>query len=315
MPDRQYPDYNKAISFSEYSKSDDISRTVSRGLIYSYCANTQIPIVFRHYSHKSRVFGEFIGGSSPEHCSIFFYLSGDFQFITGNDMYTLNYGDVFVANDHDKFLCKTGPKCVFNYYEINIPLSFFENVFCPEFFRKIFYDRGHMKNHIRLTTKQVESCINRLIKIEDLVAKPSAQNDMTAYSYFIQIMSILNESVASPQEIPTPTYAPDCVLKALDYIHKNFLEIQNLDELTKYSHTSAVYLRKKFKECTGYTLSDYVRNIKISYAKKLLRSDMSVTTIAYEVGFGSPSHFIETFKNQTGMTPLKYKHMYTKKDE
>jgi AraC-like DNA-binding protein len=39
----------------------------------------------------------------------------------------------------------------------------------------------------------------------------------------------------------------------------------------------------------------------------LFFSDLSISQIAYDCGFGSTSYYIEKFRNKTGMTPLEYK--------
>ena len=56
------------------------------------------------------------------------------------------------------------------------------------------------------------------------------------------------------------------------------------------------------------SVSGYIRQQKIEMAKNLLRySDSSMIEIANQLAFSSQSHFIQQFRDVTGMTPKKYR--------
>jgi AraC family transcriptional regulator len=57
-------------------------------------------------------------------------------------------------------------------------------------------------------------------------------------------------------------------------------------------------------------LGDYIRQIKIDKALKLIRSNkLSLTAVAYECGFTDQAHFIKTFYLVTGMLPKQYRNI------
>jgi transcriptional regulator GlxA family with amidase domain len=65
---------------------------------------------------------------------------------------------------------------------------------------------------------------------------------------------------------------------------------------------------EKVKNYTGFPPLNYLINIRISEAIKLLkRTDLSLTDIALGTGFYSSQHFSTTFKKTTGYTPSKFK--------
>ena len=71
---------------------------------------------------------------------------------------------------------------------------------------------------------------------------------------------------------------------------------------------SASYLSRLFKKETGLSVSSYIRQQKIEMAKNLLRfSDSSMIEIANQLAFSSQSHFIQQFREVTGITPKKYR--------
>ena len=54
--------------------------------------------------------------------------------------------------------------------------------------------------------------------------------------------------------------------------------------------------------------SDYIRELKISEAKKLLiTTEKSVSSVACEVGYDDDNYFIRIFKKMTGFTPSKFR--------
>jgi AraC family transcriptional regulator len=68
------------------------------------------------------------------------------------------------------------------------------------------------------------------------------------------------------------------------------------------------YIVRKFKEVTGFKLSEYLTKIRLEYSiNKLIISDDKITKIALDAGFYDQSHYIRNFKNHVTTTPLNFK--------
>ena len=77
--------------------------------------------------------------------------------------------------------------------------------------------------------------------------------------------------------------------------------------LAQKMNISEVYLRKLFLSNLGSTPKQYILELRIKKAKKLLvDSNYTVTKISEKCGFSSPYHFCRAFKDKTGMTPTEY---------
>lgn len=101
---------------------------------------------------------------------------------------------------------------------------------------------------------------------------------------------------------------PPLVRQAEEYIVNNLSKIKNITEVSQYLNISTSYLARIFKHYTGITLKLFIRNTKITYAKKkLLFSDNSITEIAESLGFNSISDFSRTFKRTLGETPSEFR--------
>ncbi|MBR4012258.1 MAG: AraC family transcriptional regulator [Spirochaetaceae bacterium] len=98
------------------------------------------------------------------------------------------------------------------------------------------------------------------------------------------------------------------VIKAMDYIYDNIQSKIRISDIAKKIDINPNYLCELFKKETGISVNSFVKKKKIQAAEKLLiYEDFSVAELADIFGFASSSHFIETFKAETGLTPKAYK--------
>ena len=68
------------------------------------------------------------------------------------------------------------------------------------------------------------------------------------------------------------------------------------------------YLCSLFAQQTGMTISQYVTNIKVEEAKRIMDiTPKTIAEIAAYLGYSSQSHFQRVFKKHTGMTPGEYR--------
>ena len=71
---------------------------------------------------------------------------------------------------------------------------------------------------------------------------------------------------------------------------------------------STGYFGDLIKKETGMTAQRYIQNKIIDLSKRdLLGSTLSVSEIAYSLGFDYPQHFTRLFKKQTGLSPTEYR--------
>ena len=74
------------------------------------------------------------------------------------------------------------------------------------------------------------------------------------------------------------------------------------------------YFAHKFKELYDYSPIEYLQRRRIGEAQTLLiNTDLSITTIAYQVGFNSSSYFTTLFKKVVNLSPRVYRNQYTER--
>ena len=101
------------------------------------------------------------------------------------------------------------------------------------------------------------------------------------------------------------------IVLGIDYIYSHINCRITVEELAEHADLSPNYLSRLFKKELNISISDYICEMKIEKASHLLKySDSSLVDIANYLAFSSQSHFIQTFKKLTGVTPKKYRDHY-----
>lgn len=97
-------------------------------------------------------------------------------------------------------------------------------------------------------------------------------------------------------------------LAILDYVEGHFTEHLRIPDLASRFMVSEDYFYKIFKKITGQTPINFIQQLRIQYAKQLLKTtELSISDIGYQVGFDSTSYFSKTYKKLTGMPPRAYR--------
>ncbi|HTM91556.1 MAG TPA: AraC family transcriptional regulator, partial [Flavisolibacter sp.] len=101
---------------------------------------------------------------------------------------------------------------------------------------------------------------------------------------------------------------PQTFMKLEQTLRENLSHQWTVEEMAALVGLGITAFSEKVKSFTGFSPLNYLINIRISEAIKLLkRQDVHVTDIALDVGFYSSQHFATTFKKLTGYTPSEFR--------
>jgi len=93
------------------------------------------------------------------------------------------------------------------------------------------------------------------------------------------------------------------------YINENFSDVTIRDLKEKF-HFNEDYFNRLLKKKTGMTYSEYVQNVRLVQAEKLLRTtSLTIDEIADKVGYNNKGYFYKIFVERYKMTPAKYRKM------
>lgn len=145
-----------------------------------------------------------------------------------------------------------------------------------------------------------------LFRIYDSI---SGVNPPSELNISLDIYKIFAE-LLNPQSIKSKGESnyEDSIQDVKNYIAENLSEKLTVQRLADESHMSTSHFSRVFKQQTGFSPYDYVLITRLNKAKYLLqKTEMSVSSIAYETGFNSESNFICFFTDNEGISPGKFR--------
>jgi AraC-like DNA-binding protein len=109
-------------------------------------------------------------------------------------------------------------------------------------------------------------------------------------------------------------YTPGIILhrmsvnKSLEYLNEHYGEKLSVYDLATAANCSVSHFSRIFKEETGASPSDYIMQVRLDYAKRMLRAnEKTVTQIALYCGFNSSSYFSHCFTRAFQISPSDFK--------
>jgi AraC-like DNA-binding protein/ligand-binding sensor protein len=131
------------------------------------------------------------------------------------------------------------------------------------------------------------------------------------YQSMITLLATFGEQLGKHAEklaIIDANSEPTSVSKAKKYIEQNLSEPLPLALVAKEAGVSESHFCRLFKEATQLTLTDYINRRRIEWAKReLLKSEVRISEIAFQIGYQSLSQFNRSFARFTGNSPTNFR--------
>lgn len=103
------------------------------------------------------------------------------------------------------------------------------------------------------------------------------------------------------------------IKKIKDYICKHYSELLRLEDLSEMVNMTPTAFSRFFKTRTNQTLSDYIIDIRIGHAiRMLVDTTMTSSEICYMCGFNNISNFNRLFRKKKGCSPMEFRENYIK---
>ena len=139
-------------------------------------------------------------------------------------------------------------------------------------------------------------------------------------SQLVQLLEILTYLSHSKDITPitNPEYInlnkeseKDRMGEVYEYVMNNYKSKITLQEVAALANLSVSAFSRFFKSRANKSFSDFVSDVRISHACKLLHEeDIHISEVCYESGFNTLSNFNKQFKDRIGKTPLNYRKEY-----
>ena len=165
----------------------------------------------------------------------------------------------------------------------------------------IAFNGTHAKRILQETTKNLYPKFKEsgLVAIDNLLKNENCDHIGSLNALFSVLNSIKDES--KPETI-------DFVKKAIIYIENNYFEAFNVSKYAKQIGISRAHFTTIFTKRVGMAPYDYLIKTRIEASVRYLKENkLSISQIAYKVGFSSLDRFGKMFKKITGKSPKKYR--------
>jgi AraC family transcriptional regulator len=209
-------------------------------------------------------------------------------------------GKVFALSPdvpHQELPSDTPPR----YIGILISRPFFEKHYAlysrkkPEVFRGTFFDPGEGFSHL----------LKRfMIEADRRIAGSDAVLDALSVELCHTLIRAIIKAPAARGRIADRVE----VSRVIEYLHSRIGDKITIEVMASVAHLSPSHFARVFRSETGKAPMEYVQDLRLDRAKKLLLAgDKSMTEIALDCGFGSPSYLSACFQKRYKMTPKEYR--------
>jgi len=280
--------------FSNYASSIAVKREITPFMDYPLHYHPEYEIIYVEKSYGIRLMGNHIGN----------FFDGDLMFISPNLPHVWKNDNDFYQNNSNFFV----DVYVIHFKEDALKDGFFD---LPE--------AAHIKKLFQLGKQGMlfKGADNK--KIIELIKGVYNSNGFERLVIFLKTLDTIANTedyeLLSNQGFANSLNNTDSerINKVMNYLMENYKHEIQLDEIASLASLNKSSFCRYFKYRTHKTCSQFLNEIRIAHAcKLLLNTNMCITGICYEIGYNNISHFNRQFKLITKLTAKKYTDKYLK---
>jgi AraC-like DNA-binding protein len=191
-------------------------------------------------------------------------------------------------------------------------LQFTSDVLCPPLLE--LPEFKHVAKALALSERGIQIVGQTLNEVSELMLQMPYLKGFERMLHFLRIMDIIGSSdslihLASKDYLKTRfTTGNKRIATIHEYLMSNYREEVDLRQLAELVNMAEGSLCRFFKQNMGITIFEYLNNIKVEFAGKLLMDpDLSVLEVCLDSGFNNLSHFNKQFRKIAGVAPMEYR--------
>jgi AraC-like DNA-binding protein len=189
--------------------------------------------------------------------------------------------------------------------------------FSENFSHSEFFNTPEFEEVVDLLKKADSGIFFHGKKAEKVAATITKMVNLSGLEHYIKLLEVFNLllQIEDREYLALPSAQPDIHEKNMDQINKIYEYVfQNIREGIKLQEASSIVCMEPgsfcryFKKKTNQTFMDYVKNVRIGIAAKLLaETDKQITQICFECGYNNLANFNHYFKDIMRKTPSEYR--------
>ncbi|MDN5183587.1 HTH-type transcriptional activator RhaR, partial [Escherichia coli] len=244
-------------------------------------------------------------------CELVIVWRGNGLHVLNDRPYRITRGDLFYIHADDKH----------SYASVN-DLVLQNIIYCPERLKLNLEWQGAIPGfsasagqpHWRLGSMGMAQARQVIGQLEHESSQHVPFANEMAELLFGQLVMLLNRHRYTSDSLP-PTSSETLLDKLITRLAASLKSPFALDKFCDEASCSERVLRQQFRQQTGMTINQYLRQVRVCHAQYLLQhSRLLISDISTECGFEDSNYFSVVFTRETGMTPSQWRHLNSQKD-
>ncbi|MCC8168990.1 MAG: AraC family transcriptional regulator [Oscillospiraceae bacterium] len=231
----------------------------------------------------------------------FYVIDGERDFLLNDTEYRLKKGDALLMKPFELHFSFSSPsEPMSDRYAVNFKPEQLSEILDENEFKEI--DNIMNRRMLHMNAEQQRYILRLLTMTDNDNADGSPFAKKAAKAGIVQLFALLRFT----QTVSAESGENNAVLKAIKYINENYRYDITLSDISDFCYLNPSYFCRKFKSVTGITFLQYLSDVRVNNAHRLLTStDKSIREIADECGFSSLAHMTRLFNKSYNTPPSK----------
>ncbi|MCQ8260465.1 AraC family transcriptional regulator [Streptococcus suis] len=252
-----------------------------------------------HYGAEQCDSGYSFGPTIRDNYVLHFITNGKGKILINGETTELTAGDIFVLPKNQSIFYQADENTPWTYTWVGFSGSRAETILSQSRLLEKYFLHSHLESEI----------LKKMIDINQTEVQSLPMiTELILIGHLNQLLAALVQEFPNDSLKEASTLAKTYVHHAIKIIHSQYNSPVKVSAIAEKLALSRSYLYKIFKQETGYSIKDYIVQVKMNHACQLLANpDLSITEIANSVGYQDPLTFSSAFKNQYHQSPSDYR--------
>ncbi|HEM6398048.1 TPA: AraC family transcriptional regulator [Streptococcus suis] len=267
--------------------------------IYNELDSHNFDLNVDHYGAEQCDSGYSFGPTIRDNYVLHFITNGKGKISINGETTELTAGDIFVLPKNQSIFYQADENSPWTYTWVGFSGSRAETILSQTRLLEKYFLHSHLESEI----------LKKMIDINQTEVQSLPMiTELILIGHLNQLLAALVQEFPNDSLKEASTLAKTYVHHAIKIIHSQYNSPVKVSAIAEKLALSRSYLYKIFKQETGYSIKDYIVQVKMNHACQLLANpDLSITEIANSVGYFDPLVFSSAFKNQYYMSPSDYR--------
>lgn len=255
---------------------------------------TDAPMPMRHYHYH-------------DYYELYYLFGGERYYFIKDNSYHIKPGTFVLINKYDIHCTAASEGTGYGRFLINFDEEFLNDVLIAMNETKLL---DCFKKDVQIIELDEKSRQYAQSLLETILTEYEAKETSYVKALLLQLLLFISRHKSLTEDI-VPDYINSShriISEIIGYINNNYAEDITLTDLSEKHYISPYHLSRTFKKISGLSFVEYLNNVRIKEAQKLLKkTDLTIGQIGEAVGYKSNTHFTRAFKKITDISPLSYR--------